>query len=158
VRDVAEASVDQEYVSVRVPFNASEGVCDIVVRSGAFEDAVSVKVTLFKPRFASGIIHEQFRGLVTVDDPAIPNEVVSAYIGGLGPPRENGQPQTPGFRCRINSTDAEVAYIGYQEQYPGLYQVNVRIPANVPVSRHGYTLWCGFNEVFAASVSISIRP
>jgi uncharacterized protein (TIGR03437 family) len=83
-------------------------------------------------------LHNSDGSLVTAASPARAGEYVQLYATGLGatdPPVPAGQtavaPCVAAVTVTINGIPAGVAYAGLQGQYPGLYQINVQVPANV---------------------------
>ncbi len=94
-----------------------------------------------------GLLHEDFRRPVTREDPAIPGEIVHFYATGLGrvhSPPELGQPapeaplsplidplvceisqQAPDYRTQ----PAETLWAGLAPGWIGLYQADIRLPA-----------------------------
>jgi uncharacterized protein (TIGR03437 family) len=115
--------------------------------------ARAVRVERRRPYFFNdgGVLiaaHQDFRSLVTRNQPALPGEILHLYAVGLGPiapPIETGMPapseRTPvladPFECRTGSGPAEVLF--------GIYQVNVRMPPRLP--RAGWLfLACGFPD------------
>jgi uncharacterized protein (TIGR03437 family) len=89
------------------------------------------------------LAHEDFRSLVTRNDPARPEEVVHAYAVGLGPvaPRMTTGVPTPtdrlfrlvdDFDCRAGTQPLEVLFAGLAPGMIGIYQVSVRMPKAWP--------------------------
>jgi uncharacterized protein (TIGR03437 family) len=79
--------------------------------------------------------------LYTQENPAPKGELVTLYANGLGKvsnPPQTGEP-TPGVApttipvtVTIGGKPAQVDYAGLSPQSIGLYQINVRIPADIP--------------------------
>ncbi len=98
---------------------------------------------------ARPVIFETLRGpaivdlqgrLIGADNPAHPGATILIFAQGLGALQQSVVPGTaPGaiptvspVRVRLDGVDAEVGYAGLAPDFPGLYQVNVRIPEAVP--------------------------
>jgi uncharacterized protein (TIGR03437 family) len=93
------------------------------------------------------VAHQDFHGLVTAADPALPNEVVHAYMTGLGgtqPQPLTGAPASgleyadrpmcwlgaPG----LQQQSAAVLFAGLAPGFIGIYQVDIQIPAGFPAT------------------------
>jgi uncharacterized protein (TIGR03437 family) len=83
--------------------------------------------------------------VISAGSPARPGELVVLYAAGLGatlPPAMPNQPPiaaatlvTPGFQVWLNGIAVDpsnVPYAGVTPGYAGLYQVNLRLPADAP--------------------------
>jgi uncharacterized protein (TIGR03437 family) len=95
------------------------------------------------------VVHEDFRGLVTQDDPAHPGEILHLYVTGLGPVSpavRTGEP-APASPLSIvteqlhvfwqgslptNMPRPEVLFAGLAPGMAGVYQVDVRTPLISP--------------------------
>ncbi|HEY6343735.1 MAG TPA: phospholipid carrier-dependent glycosyltransferase [Bryobacteraceae bacterium] len=96
------------------------------------------------------VLHQDFRGPPTIQDPALPGEIVSFFMTGLGPldppiPLDKPAPENrlgytelPLF-CQWNASRggpmAEVLYAGSAPRRIGVYQVNVRVSRGISSSR-----------------------
>jgi minor extracellular serine protease Vpr len=86
------------------------------------------------------IAHQDFRGLVTRDDPARPGEIVHLYMTGLGPvtpasPLSHVSGQLVAFwqgGLPTNMPRPEVLFAGLAPGFLGVYQVDVRVPQISP--------------------------
>jgi uncharacterized protein (TIGR03437 family) len=130
---------------------------DIETSSPFGQPPRQMSVVLRSPYFFSdnGLVaaHEDFRGLVTNQDPARPGEVVHLWAVGLGavsPGVNAGEPaaSTPlarlvgPFDCRmLRGEDLLVAFAGLAPGLMGIYQVDVKLPAAPPDG--GVFLTCG---------------
>lgn len=90
--------------------------------------------------------HQDFRGLVTVDDPAEPGETVHLFAVNLGPvdrPVSTGDagPSGPPARvlapveCAFNVQDprrVELPFVGLAGGAVGLYQIDLTVPDDWP--------------------------
>jgi len=93
---------------------------------------------------AGAILHGASYQLVTATNPAARREVVVIYATGLGPvspqprtgaPAPNSEPlsRTPSSPAvTVGGINVEVLFSGLAPGFVGLYQVNVRIPADAP--------------------------
>jgi uncharacterized protein (TIGR03437 family) len=143
--------VSPSQVNFLVPSTLTPGTAEILLSlDSRFGSAVNVILAeaapaLFQwdPEFivatradGSAISHEQ---------PAVPGEVVILYATGLGrlkPQPESGQitrvaarlENMAGFRVEIEGVEApaeSVLYAGAAPGYPGLYQINVKLPDTI---------------------------
>jgi uncharacterized protein (TIGR03437 family) len=135
-------------VNVQVP-NLAVGTYRVVAVPGALSsNPLVVQVVGVKPNYVQyagsssvsylAVLHNLDGALVTAAYPARAGEYVQLYATGLGatnPPVPAGQAAVASclaaVTVTINGIPAEVTYAGLQGQYPGLYQINVLVPANV---------------------------
>lgn len=61
------------------------------------------------------------------DAPAVPGQVIQIYATGVNLPP----------KVFFGFTQVEVTYTGASDQFPGLWQVNVRIPPSDALAMHG---------------------
>ncbi len=108
--------------------------------------------------------HQDFRGILTADDPALPGEIIHVFARNLGPvdtPVPTGQPSpsdppariTTPFACYLSQLDAAgtpvkteglvVPFAGLSGGSIGVYQLDVTIPATWTAPK-GY-LQCRFD-------------
>jgi uncharacterized protein (TIGR03437 family) len=141
-------------VNVQFPSPLANGAYRLVVKSGegftadSTSNPLVLEVVSVKPNYVQyagsstvsylAVLHNSDYSLVTAANPAKAGEYLQLYATGLGetnPPAPAGQaavaPCLATVTVTINGIPAEVAYAGLQGQYPGLYQVNVKAPANV---------------------------
>ncbi len=79
--------------------------------------------------------HQNFEGLLTRDSPARRGEIVHLYATGLGRVDDTGRIIQP-LACSIpilnQSVDAPIQFAGYAPGIPGVYQVDLLIPPDLP--------------------------
>jgi len=80
--------------------------------------------------------------------PAVRGSVISLFGTGLGSP---GLPVT----VQIGDQAAEVLYAGPMAAYPGIFQINIRVPDDVPVGMTSVVVTSG--TASSAAVAIEIR-
>lgn len=144
-------SIRQGTLNVILPLDISGSAVTLQVRSGT---AISNSVTLPFAKTAPGVFTQAGNGFgnaaalhadytpITVDHPARGEEVILLYLTGLGsvtPPIVNGD--LPGtdptslvtapIRVFIADMPAEVQFAGLAPGFPGLYQLNVRVPGGI---------------------------
>ena len=130
----------------QVPWDLPEGDCQILIRADSpFEDGITLFIAALLPQF-SALLHHDFTGLITDFNPARPGENIIAYMTGLGD-------LPPGFRCTVNQIPAEILYAGLTPNFPGVYQVNLRVPDRSP---RNATLFCGFEDHTNTDTSIPL--
>jgi len=105
----------------------------------------------FDPDTGYGKILNAGTALTTKAQPAAPGEYVEIYATGLGP----GGEAAPLPEVAIGGTPAEVTYSGASPGYPGVSQVNVRIPADAPTGEQPLRLTIG--GVQSNTVKIGVR-
>jgi uncharacterized protein (TIGR03437 family) len=97
--------------------------------------------------------HQDFRGVVTADDPALPGETVHLFATNMGPvdrPVATGEPGpspeparvTLAFACYVREIDpggrvvgVEVPFAGLAGGVVGVYQIDITIPRDWPPGR-----------------------
>lgn len=148
-------------VRFQVPWDLPEGPCQAIVSSDSpFEHGISLEVRQFDPQFIyednapALLIHGSFNRVVSERDPAHPGEAIIAYMTGLGPVDPNNL-VSAGFQCRFDGTPADVLYAGLAPQFPGFYQVNVRVPALASVNP---SLICGWDATRQAATPVWVGP
>lgn len=148
-------AVSPHQINFQLPFTAPEPSVQIAVNNnGVLSNPVEVKVAATSPGIftvdAGGmgpgaITHLDFT-LVTKDNPAARGEWISIFLTGMGNvipavPEGVAAPSSPlsrvidrdGVRVFFNDKPAtEIQYLGLAPNLVGLYQMNVRIPANDP--------------------------
>ncbi len=117
----------------------------------------------------TAIAHDDFHGLVTPNDPARPGEVLHLYLTGLGavdPPVATGEaaPVAPlsTVTDRVSVYWAgsvlpapppplgpEVLFAGLAPGMVGIYQVDIRLPANAPLAELGISIQVGNTNTIA---------
>jgi uncharacterized protein (TIGR03437 family) len=126
--------VSPTQVNALIPSDIPPGLASVVVAVGASATSPAVAlVTPVAPAFftapktGSGNAAAQHLDYSSVTDssPAQVSEIIVVYATGLGPADTKGVLETP--EVSIGGRIAEVIYAG-QTIYPGLYQINVRVP------------------------------
>ena len=120
------------------------------------------------------IYHQDFRGVLTREDPARPGETIHLFATNLGPvdhPQHTGEPAPPSpfarittpFACYLRERPSEarvegavLPFVGLTPGSTGIYQIDLTIPTN----------WTGaFNSIECVNsfgsrdaVSVTVRP
>jgi uncharacterized protein (TIGR03437 family) len=146
-------------LDVQIPWGGpSPGQFPLRLRSASspFESVLALDIENFVPTFertgmpadpqrALIVAHQDFHGVVTAADPAIPGEIVHAYMTGLGgtqPIPPNGSPPAilsiASIRpvCSVaaplgDPRPAAVVFAGLAPGLIGIYQVDIAIPTGV---------------------------
>lgn len=128
-----------------VPDDLPAGMCDLVVTgTSPYEHGVGIELKERLPEFVSSLWRGDFLHPVSDADPALPGEIVIAYMTGLGRAVPQGLSE-PGFGCVVRtsngSSTAEVQFVGPAPGFQGIFQVHVKIPT---VRQGRGTLSCGW--------------
>ena len=142
--------VSPTQISVVMPYDITGPVAEIhVVRDGAESNHVTVFVNSTSPGIftipTTGLgyaaaLHPDY-SLITPENPARPGETVAVFLTGLGavsPPVAAGtlgpvdpfSTTTLPVAALVDGLDAKIAYSGLAPQLPGLYQLNIEVPAD----------------------------
>ena len=153
-KPVDVTSIGQGAVNIILPTDISGSAVTLQVRNGT---TTSNAVDLPLANTAPGVFTQSGNGLgdaaalhadytpITVDHPAHGNEVILLYLTGLGavmPPVGDGalpgtnppsRVTTP-VTVRVGELSAEVQFAGLAPGFPGLYQLNIKVPGGIPAS------------------------
>jgi uncharacterized protein (TIGR03437 family) len=153
-RAVGITSINPGAVNIILPTDISGSVVTLQVQNGTtFSNGVELPLANTAP----GVFTQTGNGLgdaaalhanytpITADYPAHGDEVILLYVTGLGavtPPIAEGA--LPGMdppsrvttpvAIRIGELPAEVQYAGLAPGFPGLYQLNVKVPGGILAS------------------------
>ena len=145
----------QDQISFQVPFETNTGrraadiqvfdygnqVAELLVDSYT-EDPGIFDYQKYGQLYAVALHGSDYK-LITPDDPAFRGETIILYTTGLGPvdrfiPNGLGAPSNPlantklAFRVTVAGEDAGVRFSGLAPGFVGLYQVNLRLPDDLP--------------------------
>ena len=113
----------------QIPFGI-EGDCSVITRAAGYENAIQFTVLPALPQFVFGsLLHANF-SFISNQAPAVAGESVVAYMTGLGPVGSDGS-LVDGISCVFDDVPAETLYAGFTSAYPGIYQVNLRVPGGL---------------------------
>lgn len=138
--------------SLLLQLSRSDASAEVPVRLSRAAPAV---LSLVRDRgVAPAIFHHASATLLSPDEPAEPGEVVVIYAVGLGPvaaPIRAGQPAPVGVllstrepvEVRVADRSVSPLYAGLAPGFAGLYQVNVRLPFDLPAGVHLLSLSVG---------------
>ena len=103
--------------------------------------------------------------MITLANPARRGTVISLYANGLGP--VNNQPESgePAGALQLATTktapvvtiggqSAAVSFSGLTPGLPGLYQINVAVPAGTPTGNQPVTLTIGGQAAKASGIAV----
>ncbi len=122
--------VSPSQINVQIPSEiAGSEAKFLVTNAGESSSPVAVPLALTSPTIFSadlsgaglGIITHADFSLVTAANPAAAAEVVVVWATGLGS-------ASPGLELWVGGAKAEVLFAGPHPLWPGLYQINVRLP------------------------------
>ena len=151
------AYVSDSQINLVAPANLVPGPANVTVETAL---GVSAAVRVQVEEFAPGIFFDSASGFgailiagtasTTQSRPALPGDFLEIYCTGLG--ISGGS-----VKVQIAGAEARVVFTG-QTAIPGLYQVNVQVPADAPVGSVPLTL--SINGVASNSVKVlvSSRP
>lgn len=145
----------QDQISFQVPFETITGrrAADIQVYdfgrqvAEVFVDSYTEDPGIFAyqkyGQLYAVALHGSDYKLITPDDPAFRGETIILYATGLGPvdrfiPNGLGAPSNPlantkfPFRVTVAGEDARLQFSGLAPGFVGLYQVNLRLPDDLP--------------------------
>ena len=141
------AYISGSQINVIVPYAVSGATASLIVtNNGSASNTVTVPLQKTAPGVFSadgsgtgpGAITHAAGSLVTAQNPARRGETIVVYATGLGavtPPATDGLPASGTSANAVSVTiagqTASVTFAGLSPAYPGLYQINVGIPANL---------------------------
>jgi uncharacterized protein (TIGR03437 family) len=123
-------------INAQVPWEVAAGTVSVVVRSrGSSSAPANITVEQAGP----GIFTEA-RGAAAVSGPLAAGSVISVFFTGQGPVAaavDDGAapaagktvPATLAASATIGGTSANIEFVGLSPQFPGVAQINLRIPA-----------------------------
>jgi uncharacterized protein (TIGR03437 family) len=138
--------VSPRQINAQVPSGISPGLASVVVRK---EGALSTPVMIHVHAAAPGVFTDGQGRAAAIDPDGLPNsamnaapagEFVSLYFTGLGPvaaPVEDGAAPSAGetitatspISATIGGLPAEIQFAGLAPLYPGVAQLNLKVPA-----------------------------
>ncbi len=158
--------VGDSQINFVAPADLAPGTCRVVVHTAFGETAVSgVRIGEVSPGIfvvaqdGLGAVTVAGTGVVTSERPAAPGDYLEIYATGLGAVQPSGIPglsetvRKPSVS--IAGLPVEVPFSGLAPGWPGLYQINVRVPDGVPSGRQTLSLTIG--GVSSNEVSIQVR-
>lgn len=123
-------------INVQVPWEVPAGTANVVVRSrGVSSKGVNIAVLQAAPG-----IFTNAGGAAAVDGPAVAGSVISVFFTGQGPvatamddgavpPAGITVPATLAVSATIGGAAAQVEFVGLSPQFPGVAQINLKVPA-----------------------------
>lgn len=159
----------QEQVNFQVPFEIrGRAAADVVIsRNSAASVAASVPVVDVQPGVFSGVVvHNSDYSLVTHQRPLIGGEYAFLYAAGLGavsnqPPTGAASPSLPlsetveQVRVTIAGVPCAVSFAGLAPGFVGVYQVNFRVPANLPGGSQDLAI--GLGAATSPTIRVPVR-
>jgi uncharacterized protein (TIGR03437 family) len=102
------------------------------------------------------LVHVADYSLVTSERPLERGEFAFVYAKGLGPVANHSAAATlAGAAVTLAGLPCEVLYTGLAPGFPGVYQVNFRVPVNAPSGLHDLLVSVG--GVASAAVKAPLR-
>lgn len=150
--------VSPSQINLHVPIEIAGSEAKLIVtNAGVRSPSVAVPLALTSPAIFStdlsgaglGIITHADFSLVTAASPATAGEIVVIWATGLGS-------ASPGLELRVGGAKADVLFAGQHPLWPGLYQINVRLPA-VLVPGSAVPVSLVTREGFSDTVEVAIR-
>jgi uncharacterized protein (TIGR03437 family) len=151
-------------INVQVPweYEGQSSVNMKVTYAGyLFSNVFTVKLAPASPG-SFGILDQNF-GVVGASNAATRGQVIQIFANGLGPATghpASGDPATAVVPCNANPTvtiagvSAPVQFCGLVPPFVGLYQLNVTVPAGVPVGTQPLVISAGGNS---ATVNLPVQ-
>jgi uncharacterized protein (TIGR03437 family) len=139
--------ISANQINLLIPNSIAPGTYPvIVVRSGIASQSQLITIQPFAPGIFAATHADSTP--ITADAPAVPGEVVIFYATGLGPalpnpPDRSVSPsaapivQFAAFQVQLDGATLDPSLIQYAGLAPfsaGLYQVNVQLPQNLPLT------------------------
>jgi len=168
-------AVSSTQISVLVPFSTAGPTASIAVNNnGTKSNTVIVPVAKTSPGIFTvpsagigpgAVLHADF-SLVSAAKPARVGETILIFLTGLGavtPSVSDGAPPniltdtTAAINVYFGGISARPVYKGLSPQFPGLYQVNVVVPAGTPTGTNT-SLAIETPDAFHDQVDVAINP
>ena len=142
-RSIIPVFISEGQINFLVPGDIAEGAADVSVTTPV---GASSKVQVTSTAVSPGIFFDVASGLGAIlYNPGDPS-VLEIYATGLGPlhPDASGLLWTDAsVEAIIDGKNADVIFSGQAPGYPGLYQVNARVPSGVAAGLHTLVLRVG---------------
>lgn len=171
--------VSQNQINFLVPYGATGTTANIVVKNSAgTSNTVTVPLANTSPGIYSvdysgagwGVVLHADYSLVTPASPATKGETVQVFLTGLGPVKPTvadgvAAPSSPLSLVALSSSQllvymngqpAAVQFAGLAPGFPGLYQLNVTVPASLTATGH-VDLAINTPDAFTDQVFIPIK-
>jgi uncharacterized protein (TIGR03437 family) len=157
---IATANVNGlEFVRVQVPFEVSGVNASVAVtKDGRTGAAASFPLRALQPGVFSefGValaVHHATNTLVTDAAPASAGEILYFYANGLGPVADS---RTLGeVRVTVDGIECELFYAGVAPGFPGVYQINIRLPGGLTAGRRNLRI--AIDGLASPVVEIAVR-
>jgi uncharacterized protein (TIGR03437 family) len=167
--------VSPTQISLVVPYSSTGSTATIVVTSNnVASNSVEVPLAATAPGIFSltqnglgdgAVLHANY-SVVNIDSPALPGEIVQVFLSGMGsviPSVVEGAaaPGTQPFATvtaptavTVGGQNAQVLFNGLTPLLASLYQLNVRIPTNLPPGAHSLAVQTidGFTDMVSIRV------
>jgi uncharacterized protein (TIGR03437 family) len=123
-------------VNAQIPTTAAPGAAQLTVTSASGSTQQQIAIAAVAPAIFSisptqAAITNSNNSLNTASNPALRGGVIVIYATGFGPTSSSGAATAP-VTVVIGGTSLTAAYAGVSPGSPGLYQVNVTLPAAMP--------------------------
>ncbi len=167
--------VSPTQISLVVPYSTSGSTATIVVTSNnVASNSVDVPLAATAPGIFSltqnglgdgAVLHANY-SVVNADSPALPGEIVQVFLSGMGsvtPSVADGAaaPGTQPFAAvtaptavTIGGQSAQISFNGLTPLLASLYQLNVKVPSNLPPGIHSLAVQTieGFTDMVSIRV------
>lgn len=141
----------QDQINLQVPWESPTGTAAVTIEiidngdtAATFDtDSYTEDPGIFTYRGYSLAIRNANGQLVGPDNPVGPGEIIILYTTGLGPVSQDVPDGFPGptdppastqdpFQAVVNGEDCDVMFSGLAPGFTGLYQLNLRLPDDLP--------------------------
>ncbi len=142
-RSIVPVFIGESQINFLLPDDIAEGSADVSVTTPVGESA---KVQITSTAISPGIFFNAASGLGAILYNAADPKILEIYATGLGPLRADGSGlywTKSTVEVLVGGKNAEVIFSGQAPGFPGLNQINARVPSDVPAGLQSLVLRVG---------------
>jgi len=164
----------QDQISVQVPHSTPTGPGAALIEVFDFGESVGTAQTdsfdedpgifTYQGNYAVAILFPDYT-LIGPNNPAFPGDSIILYTTGLGPVSQNvpdgfGAPSDPlaftqdPFQVEVAGEGCQVFFSGLAPGFVGLYQLNIRLPADLPAGNLDIQIFSPFANSNVATLPV----